>query len=438
MCHINYFQKILEKPCARIYEYLYIVYSLLGIIFINLVSQGYIMSTFTKFITITSTALLMAAPLYASKHSSPDSGFEQQQQTFNRVNVNNQDDIQLNPPIVQNNAPYNMYAQPFNFMDAQPFNPIQEPIQEINPHFSELINQNNQLWQNLYQANQQLHKERQNTGNKLKDILSTKTLNEKNQKIYEYLFSCTDQAFTHLDVRYLCIKQAAMYQILDEKSTVNISNLALVCKEWAKFIQDELAVGKDCWKALHGIKTPEDEAISQIFQKARLVYKPNKNNDEGKIEWLFSNLEKLHNGVFDFSKCGEIYKYLRITTSLSTFFAPEEGINARLNILIATKYLINKFRSTTAKPFAGIKDRRWHKDTAPVGIFWRMSDGGTEHGYAYLTTESIEWISGTSLHTAREASLHVGTEAGLWSLLDEAGGGISHRFHVCFVNQNKD
>ncbi len=188
----------------------------------------------------------------------------------------------------------------------------------------------------------------------------------------------------------------------------NPTALACVNKDWNKVFTYENQVNrptwKALWKALHGIETPEDEKAFQIFLNGKLVYKPNENNDEGKIEWLFSKLEKLHNGVFDFSKLGEIYNYLRITTSISTFFEVEDVNNYKLNVIIVPHYLINKFISTTAKQFAGIMPS-WDKDTAPVGIFWRMSCWKDILGFYYLTTESIAELSDKNMYEKSRAAV---------------------------------
>ena len=177
----------------------------------------------------------------------------------------------------------------------------------------------------------------------------------------------------------------------------NPTALACVNKDWNKVFTYENQVNrptwKALWKALHGIETPEDEKAFQIFLNGKLVYKPNENNDEGKIEWLFSKLGTPHNGVFDLSGLGEVDKYVRITTSISTFFEVEVRNNAKWNILIAPHYLINQFTSTTAKPFTVIMPD-W-KDKAPVGIFCRMSHWMTEDGFEYLTTKSIKELCGT-------------------------------------------
>ncbi len=275
--------------------------------FINLITYGYIMNTFTKFITITSTALLMAAPLYASQGSSPDSGFEQQQQPVNRaLNVNNQDNTQLHPPI----------AHLTNFFPDE---------------VCLIIGKNLAFLEALDSAN----------------------------KI--------------------------------DSSTANLAKLgyklALLTKNWKNIAKTGMQVNTPLWKILHGIETPEDEAIFQIFSKAKLVYKPDQNSDKGKIELLFSEFANPFNDTFDLSKCGNANEYIRITTSPSAFLAVEDtyGNSFKTIVLIAPHFLINKYKynSTTPKHFEQTL-QNWNKAEVPFGIFYGSS---ASSDYSNVKTE---------------------------------------------------
>ncbi len=226
----------------------------------------------------------------------------------------------------------------------------------------------------------------------------------------------------------------------------NPTALACVNKDWNQAFEKESEAPSEgqahrpTWKALHGIETLEDEKAFQIFLNGNLVFKPNKENDEGKIEFPFSKIPTtLHNGVFDLLGCGDAYKDIRITTSISTFFEVESYNNAKLNILLAPHYFINKFISTTAKPFERIMNT-WDKNIASVGIFFKMSDWESD-AYYYLTTQCVDILSGknmfdllceeTALAGARRFRPHL-----------HANHAHSYRYttrlHVCFVNQNKD
>lgn len=54
--------------------------------------------------------------------------------------------------------------------------------------------------------------------------------------------------------------------------------------------------------------------IYEKFLSAKLIYKPNINNNEGMIEFKFLDLTNSLEGEFDLSRCGDISKYLSINT----------------------------------------------------------------------------------------------------------------------------
>ena len=155
-----------------------------------------------------------------------------------------------------------------------------------------------------------------------------------------------------------------------------------------------MQVNTPLWKTLHGV-TPATEAIYQIFLNGKLVFKPEQNSEEGKIEQLFSNLAHPFNVVFDLSECDNDYQHLKITTSPRSFFEIEERDN-QLNILIAPHFLIDKLISTTAKPFKCIMNY-WYKDRAPFGIFLRMGDWEESSTFLYITTNSIACLTNNCL-----------------------------------------
>ncbi len=275
-----------------------------------------------------------------------------------------------------------------------------------------------------------------NTFTKFITITSTALLmaaplyaSETTEKLPETRKTSTQVSPIHLadvvvndDVFYVIGKKLACLEALDNDNKIDSSpgnlaklgyKLALLTKNWIiNIAMTGMQVNTPLWKTLHGIKTQEDEAIFKIFSNGKLVYKPNENNNEGKIELLFSEFANPFNGVFDLSNCGDVSQYLRITTNPSIFFALEEDRNATLNILIAPHYLINKFLSTSAQPFAGIMPD-WEKATAPVGIFWRMSTWADKNNYDYLTTKSIEWLSGHDLEQAwADTMCEYGTDQG--------------------------
>ncbi len=201
----------------------------------------------------------------------------------------------------------------------------------------------------------------------------------------------------------------------------NPGNLRLVCKEWEEIItkgtiansQDANLkysnigpVWKDCmnaWWDTWGVVTSEDQKVFDTFFKGKLVYKCDPGSDKGKIELLFSKFANPFNGEFDLSGCGNAYPDLRITTNPSVFFSVENKVKfATINILIAPHYLVNKYISTTTKPFECIM-KNWNKDIAPVGIFWRISCW-VRKDFDYLTTKSMEWITSKKLNELHAAT----------------------------------
>ncbi len=247
------------------------------------------------------------------------------------------------------------------------------------------------------------------------------------------------------DVCFIIGEKLACLEALDKDNKIDSSSgnlaklgdkLALLTEKWKDIAQKGMISNTPLWKTLHGV-TPEDEAIFQIFSKAKLVYKPNVNNDEGKIELLFSKFVNLHNGVFDLSKCDEADKYLRFTTNPSIFFALEEANNAKLNIFMAPHYLINKFITTAAKPFDGII-HNWKKATVPIAFFLRMSSWTNAAYFYYLTTKSVEQLSNERGAILYDATLHRGGSAWRDTQTLLVCNTKCKKFHVCFVNQNKD
>ncbi len=131
--------------------------------------------------------------------------------------------------------------------------------------------------------------------------------------------------------------------------------------------------------------------------KWKLVYRPHLNSDKGKIEWSISGLANPSKGTVDLSACGDnTASSLRITTDLSNFFAVEKK-NPKVNILIASHFLIKKYIFTTAIQFAQLLED-WNKDKAPVGIFWRWSGEDDLSRFDYLTSATLLDVASKNLY----------------------------------------
>ncbi len=236
----------------------------------------------------------------------------------------------------------------------------------------------------------------------------------------------------------------------------NPSVLRLVCQEWKAIIDKKdnpnnnqggnlsySSIGpvwKECMKASWGVVTSEDEKIFQIILNGELVYRPDPHSYKGMIKLKILDFAHPFKGTFDLSACGDTASYFRITKNLSDFFAVENE-NPKGNILIAPRFLIDKYISTTATQFAQILER-WNKDKAPVGIFWRWSDVKNLSLFDYLTSATLSDIASKNLYdnwrAARSAApIHRGSFPSLHRQPPRAYYARAHlmfSFRVRFVN----
>ena len=126
----------------------------------------------------------------------------------------------------------------------------------------------------------------------------------------------------------------------------------------------------------------------------KLIYKPNSNNDDGKIELLISGLKHPLKGEFDLSKCGGTGEDLSINMG---YRKGKNSKNAKkVEIWFAPRFLIAKYLGTTASHFKPIMDD-WKPEKAPVGIFFTWGGGDNLGWYDYLTTESMDVLSSGNL-----------------------------------------
>ena len=316
------------------------------------------MSTFTKFITITSTALLMAAPLYAS----------------------HRDDLDR-----ENAAGVQATTQLPMTIDG-----------DIDPENAAGVQATPQLQITLYGI----------------------------VKVIKKQILILASQYTNPDV------------------------LRCVCKEWREIIDEDTPSNSQdgphsyasigpCWKEWMKASwsvTLENEAICQTFLNGKLVYRPNPDSDEGMIKLSISDFANPLKGTFGFTA-----RSLRITTDLSVFFAVENE-NPKVNILIAPRFLINKYISTTATQFAQILEH-WDKDMAPVGIFWRWSGDEDLSRFDYLTSGTLDDIASNNLYENWRAGRAAGwgedcPPVAVSARLAFAGAprGFFESFHVCFLN----
>lgn len=193
------------------------------------------------------------------------------------------------------------------------------------------------------------------------------------------------------------LKEDVMLDRLQNKSFEEVcKNLSLVCKDWHTTIKEN-AKRWVCEYFNIGEKNKDD---FWRFFKGTLIYKPNRDNDVGRINLFISALPTPLEGTFNLSNCGDTGNYLSISTG---YRKGEKQENAnKVEIWFAPKFLIGKELSTTASHFQDIYGN-W-SDSAPVGMFWSWGEWDNLGWYDYLTTENMDDLSVINLYENWEKS----------------------------------
>ena len=142
----------------------------------------------------------------------------------------------------------------------------------------------------------------------------------------------------------------------------------------------------------------------------------------GLITMRISELLNPLESTFDLSECGNVGKYLSISTGYRKRKKAEN--ENKIEIWIAPRFLIEKKLQTTASHFQDIYGK-WN-DSTPVGIFWTWGKWNNLTDYDYLVTENFDQLSNNNLY---EKSRNTNNEE-LWSWI---GASMSH-MHIHFMN----
>jgi hypothetical protein len=84
----------------------------------------------------------------------------------------------------------------------------------------------------------------------------------------------------------------------------------------------------------------EHEEVYQKFLRGKLVYKPNKDNNEGMKEFRISDLANPLSGTFDIRGCGDSDKYLSISTGFRTEKNPAN--EEKVEVWIVPQFVLQK------------------------------------------------------------------------------------------------
>lgn len=135
---------------------------------------------------------------------------------------------------------------------------------------------------------------------------------------------------------------------------------------------------------------------AQQFFKGKLIYRPNADSDEGKIEMLIADLANPLEGEFNLKDCGNMGEGLSINTGYrkskkaenkdkaEIWFVPKFMVERDLGIGSTTSYLL---------PIIDL----WPEAIAPIGIFWSWGNYGLKY-YDYLTSRTPDEISSENLY----------------------------------------
>jgi hypothetical protein len=82
------------------------------------------------------------------------------------------------------------------------------------------------------------------------------------------------------------------------------------------------------------------EDVYLRFLKGKLVYTPNKDNDEGQIEFPIAALANPLEGTFDLSGCGESAAHLQISTGFRTRVNPEN--REKIEVWIVPQFVLQR------------------------------------------------------------------------------------------------
>ncbi|MES2252480.1 MAG: protein kinase [Pseudomonadota bacterium] len=136
------------------------------------------------------------------------------------------------------------------------------------------------------------------------------------------------------------------------------------------------------------------EDIYRRFIGGKLLYKPDQNSTIGQIEIPFTSLLNPLEGTFDLSRCGDVGRYISISTGYRK--GKIAANKDKLEIWITPKFVVENELRTSASHYAPIlNSATW---TSPVGIIWTYGGWDDVAWYDYLTTKQFDEISSKNLY----------------------------------------
>jgi hypothetical protein len=220
------------------------------------------------------------------------------------------------------------------------------------------------------------------------------------------------------------------YAVTPGLKEAKLLRLSTVCKTWESIVKsDRKTIFKKAIDEAIKEVFPGNEGNFRKFLNGRLIYKPNKDNDVGKIELRIGDLANPLEGTFNLSGCGEVGEHLSISTGYRKEKRTENA--KKIEIWFTPRFLVEKEINGSVSHFKEIFPDQW-PEIAPVGIFWTWGDWDNIDWYDYFTTQNINEIYNNDLYenyVVRMYSIHGKHENKSGGRVPETLRGGRRRYH---------
>ncbi|ACE05895.1 hypothetical protein Aasi_0487 [Candidatus Amoebophilus asiaticus 5a2] len=217
------------------------------------------------------------------------------------------------------------------------------------------------------------------------------------------------------EITFMILELAARSNYLSDGNT---GSLRLVCRDWQGIMEQ-----KQMKKSIASIK---HEYIYQKFLKGVLVYRPDGESDEGRIDLPIASLVNPLEGTFDLSQCGDTGEYLSISTGYRKGKKVEN--TNKLEIWLTPRFLVEKEINGSAQHFKKIFPSKW-PEKASIGILWTLGKWDKMRRYDYLTDHKMEELGNDNLY--EKHGYTPGDEPHQYMCKEIYA---TRKFHVHFVN----
>lgn len=135
------------------------------------------------------------------------------------------------------------------------------------------------------------------------------------------------------------------------------------------------------------------------LKRGKLIYKPNPDNDVGRIEIPFSDLLNPLEGTFDLSRYGDAGKYI----SIETGYRKEKKADnvTKMEIWIVPRFVVENTSDHKARYLKSLIEKELWKSDVPIGVFWNEGSFNMDISSSplpsnpsrYLTNQRLDQLS---------------------------------------------